>query len=158
MPRSLLVLPAAILMAAGVLAAGQGVDPLTLPESEGKALLTKACADCHDLGTVLAKRMTPKQWQDVTDDMISRGVQADESDIKTLVLYLSKHASHVNINRATAADLKTALELTDGQAAAVIAARSAGTTFKTLDDVKKVPGLDAAALDERKERIVFADR
>ena len=155
------LLPVAFAAAVGAtLYAGvQVVDPEALPEGEGRTILFRACADCHDMATtVLAKRRTPKQWQDVTTDMITRGVQAEEAEITTLVKYLATNVGHVNVNRAPEADLKAYAGFSDAEAKAIVAARAAGKTFATLDDVKAVAGVDAATVDKVKDRIAFNDR
>ena len=46
--------------------------------------------------------------------------------------------------------------LTKEQADAIVSTRTRQGDFHTLDDLKKVAGIDARALDERKDRIVFA--
>jgi len=42
-----------------------------------------------------------------------------------------------------------------GIAEAIVAYRQANGDFKTLDDLKKVPGLDAVKVDAQKTRITF---
>ena len=138
--------------------ARQGIDPAALPDGEGKTILFRACADCHDLGTVVAKRLTPKQWSDVTKDMIVRGVQAKDAEIATLIEYLTINVGHVNVNRATEAELRTYGGFAAAEAAAIVAARAKGQTFDTLDDLKALPAIDAKSLDDRKDRIAFKDR
>ena len=153
------VVTALLITSAASRAVGQqGVDPAALPEGEGKAILVRACSECHDLGTVVGKRLTPKQWKDVTTDMIVRGVQAEETEIATLVEYLAQNVGHVNVNRASEAELKTYGGFTAAEAATIAAARAKGLTFETLDDVKALPGIDSKTLDERKDRIAFKDR
>ena len=136
----------------------QGVDPAALPDGEGKTILVRACSDCHDLGTVVGKRLTPKQWKDVTTDMIVRGVRAEDAEIAALVEYLAQNAGYINVNRATDAELRTYGGFTAAEAAAIVAARTKGRTFETLDDLKALAGIDARTLDERKDRIAFKDR
>ena len=135
----------------------QGVDPATLPEGDGKTILVRACSDCHDLGSILVKRLTPKQWKDVTRDMISRGVKAEEPEILMVIEFLAVNVGHVNVNKATEADLKTYGGFSDAEATAILAARGKGQTFQSLDDLKAIPGLDPAALEDRKDRITFKD-
>ena len=61
----------------------------------------------------------------------------------------------VNVNTARAVDMEAALTLRRSQAAAVIAYREKNGPIKSLDELKKVPGLNAAHLEERKDRITF---
>jgi len=158
--RALTSTAAIILMmgAAGRAVVQQDVDPAALPDGDGKVILVRACSDCHDLGSVVAKRLTPKQWSDVTKDMIVRGVKAEDAEIKTLIEYLALNVGHVNVNKATEAELKTYGGFSAAEAAAIVAARTKGQTFETLDDLKALPGIDAKALEDRKDRIAFKDR
>ncbi len=156
-----------IMLPAAVLTAGvstlfayqpQSVDPATLPDSDGKALLTSMCSSCHALTEVTQARHTPKEWSDVVDDMISRGMMASDEDIKKIASYLAANVGRVNVNHASAEDLKAALELSDAESAAIVKARADGATFQTLDDLKKVPGVDAKKIDDHRAEIFFADR
>jgi competence ComEA-like helix-hairpin-helix protein len=47
------------------------------------------------------------------------------------------------------------LSLKRSQAAAVLAWRKEHGSFKTWEDLLKVPGLEAAKLDEKKDRVTF---
>lgn len=135
----------------------QGVDPAALPDGDGKTILVRACSDCHDLGSILVKRLTPKQWKDVTKDMIVRGVKAEDAEIATLIEYLALNVGHVNVNKATEAELKTYGGFSTAEAAAIVAARTKGQIFATLDDLKALPGMDPNTLEDRKDRIAFKD-
>ena len=67
----------------------------------------------------------------------------------------SEDVPRLNVNKATAIELEAGLSLRRSQAAALIAYREKNGDFKSLDDLKKVPGLDAAKLDAKKDRLVF---
>jgi competence protein ComEA len=136
----------------------QAVDPAALPDGEGKVILFRACSDCHDLGQVVAKRLTPKQWKDVTGDMITRGVRAEDAEIATLVEFLALNVGHVNVNKATEAELEKYGGFSAAEAAAIVAARGAGKTFASVDDLKALPGIDGKTLDDRLDKIAFKDR
>jgi hypothetical protein len=58
--------------------------------------------------------------------MAQHGASYTDEEVKTLTAYLSRHFGRVHMNRATVDDLKAVLELTDQQAAAVVAARADG--------------------------------
>ena len=141
---------------AGALYAAQGVDPSTLPPSADRELLFRVCSECHGIEDALVERRPASEWRSVADDMIRRGAQATDDEIKTIVTYLSVHAGRVNVNRASADDLKAVLELSKEQADAIVAFRTQKGEFHVIDDLKKVPGMDATAIDGRKERIVFS--
>ena len=134
----------------------QAIDPATLPAGEGRDTLSRICSECHGLESVTAQRRTRTEWRGVVADMAGRGAQISEEELTKLVDYLAVHVGRVNVNRATAADIKAVLELTTDEAAAVVAQRARAGNFGSLDDVKKVPGIDPRKIDERKDRIVFA--
>jgi competence protein ComEA len=47
------------------------------------------------------------------------------------------------------------LEISDAAAEALVKYRTDRGNFKTLEELKRVPGIDAAKLDARKERVAF---
>ena len=61
----------------------------------------------------------------------------------------------VNVNEATAIQLESRLSLRRSQAAAVIAYRSQNGKFKSIEDLKKVPGVDVEKIEAKKDHIVF---
>jgi competence protein ComEA len=64
-------------------------------------------------------------------------------------------APKVNVNHEAAKGLQDQLALTDKEAQAIVDYRGKNGDFKTLDDLKKVPGLDGAKIDAKKDRIAF---
>lgn len=61
----------------------------------------------------------------------------------------------MNVNTAPAIEMESRLSLRRSQAAAIIAYRSKNGKFKTIDDLKKVPGVDTEKIEAKKDRIVF---
>jgi competence protein ComEA len=59
------------------------------------------------------------------------------------------------VNKATAAQLESGLGLTTAEAEAVIDYRKKNADFKSIDDLKKVPDVDAKKLDAKKDRLAF---
>jgi competence protein ComEA len=75
-----------------------------------------------------------------------------------IVEYLSanfKPGGKIYINKAPAKDLETALELSASEAEAIFRYRQEKGSFKSLDDLKKVPGVDAAKIDAKRNRLEF---
>jgi len=156
--RTLATVAAMVCLAAAVGRASMpqsGVDPGALPDGDGKVILNRVCIECHDLGSIVAKRLTPRQWKDITTDMASRSASVEAGEVPTLIEYLAQNVGHVNVNKATEAELKTYGGFSDVEATAIATARTKGQTFETLADLKTLPGIDAKALDVRKDRIAF---
>jgi competence protein ComEA len=59
------------------------------------------------------------------------------------------------VNQATAAQLESGLGLSTTEAEAVIEYRKKNGDFKSIDDLKKVPDVDAKKLDAKKDRLAF---
>ncbi len=142
-----------------------------LPAGDGKAIVERACVGCHTLKVVTSKRATPEQWSNLVDQMVSRGADVDDDEVETLVTYLSKNfppvaktaqpsADHspphpVNVNRATAAQLASGLDLSAKDADTIVAYRRQHGDFKTLADLAKVPGIDEKQIESIKGRLEF---
>jgi competence protein ComEA len=91
--------------------------------------------------------------------MVRRGAKASDDDRQTILDYLSTNflgeaPRPLNVNTATQIDLESVLELLRREAAAVVAYREKHGAFKTVEDLKKVPGLDYKKIASKRERIV----
>ncbi len=65
--------------------------PLVLPAGGAKALVEKSCGTaCHSLEVVTSQRMNAAQWNAVVVNMVARGAQASDAEVKAIVDYLAK--------------------------------------------------------------------
>jgi competence protein ComEA len=128
----------------------------SLPDGPGKDVVQRVCAQCHAVEIFTVKGNTRDGWTQTVTEMISRGAQGSDDDFGMVVDYLTANfPPKVNVNKASAGDLKAALELEQKDADAIVGYRKQNGDFKSLDDLKKVPGLDAGKLEGLKGRIVF---
>jgi competence protein ComEA len=125
------------------------------PDGPGKAELVKVCNGCHDAKIVLANLKTPTEWTETLQNMAEQGAEATPDEWRLIQQYLNSNVALIAINKATADELQATLDLTPDRAAAVLKYRKEKGAFKSLDDVKKVPGLDPAKLEARQARFVF---
>jgi len=72
---------------AAAVAAGQNAS---LPDGEGKAIVTGACASCHGLDMITAKQTSKEDWASIVDRMKSYGATLDAKQTTTVVDYLAK--------------------------------------------------------------------
>ncbi len=136
-----------------ILGAAQGDD---LPDGKGKDVFQRMCSNCHGLDQVTSVKNTKKQWSNVVDDMVSRGAEGSDDDVNAVISYLSRNFGQpVNINTASAKEIQEGLSFTAAQSASIVQYRTDKGTFKTYDDLTKIPGLDAGLLEEQKKNIVF---
>lgn len=128
-----------------------------MPEGKAKATLLRACVGCHEIETVTGSRYTESGWRRTVDDMVSRGAEGSEQEIADVVAYLAKNFGKVNVNKAAAAQLREALGLTDKDAQAIVAYREQNGEFKSLDQLKAVPGVNAAQIQAKAAAVAFRD-
>lgn len=127
------------------------------PDRPGKKVVEKICGGCHGLKLMEPMRRTRAQWQTSVDDMLTRGMKADESEMEEAVNYLAKYLSRLNVNKASAADLTDVLDLPAPQAAALVEYRGRNGPLKNFDELENIPGLDKKILAAQRDRIAFRD-
>ena len=137
-------------------------DKPKLPEGPGKAATVKLCGTtCHGPELVMNRRESVEGWSGVVEDMIRRGAKGSEEEFGEVVDYLITHfpktapVTKVNVNKASANDIVAGLGMTAEQAAAIVEYRTSKGNFKSVEDLRKVPGIDAAVIDAKKDKLEF---
>jgi len=130
-----------------------------LPDGAGKDTTVRICTGCHGAEMFAGSHKSANDWDQTITTMTEKGLSINDADYATVLDYLSKSLGptppKVNINKASSADLARVLAITPAQADAIVAWRTKNGDFKDLDGVKKVTGIDAAAIDAKKDNIVF---
>ena len=139
--------------------AGQGKP---MPDGPGKEETQKICSACHDLEKSLSLRQDRAGWQKTLEKMLDFGAKATDQERDAVINYLVKNfpaedVPKININKATAVELESGLSLKRSQATAIIQYRTQNGNFKTIEDLKKVPGVDLEKIEAKKDRIVFEE-
>jgi competence protein ComEA len=132
-----------------------GVDRPTLPEGPGKETMVRICGGCHGAEIVLGKRLNRDGWSQIVVNMIQRGAQGSDDEFADIVDYLANTVSRINVNKATSQELRAGLDISDKEADAILQYREEKGEFKTIDDLKRVPGLDAAKIDAKRSLLAF---
>jgi len=139
-----------------ILASVLSAQKSSLPDGPGKDVVQRVCAQCHAVEVFTVKGNTRDGWTQVVTEMVARGAQGSDDDFGTVVDYLTANfPPKVNVNKATAVELKAALAIEQKDADSIVEYRKQNGNFKTIDDLKKVPGLDAAKLESVKQKIAF---
>jgi competence ComEA-like helix-hairpin-helix protein len=129
-----------------------------------KQHLKRVCAGCHPVDIVTTHRATKEEWRATIQKMIDKGLDAPEEDLEWALDYLSanygpkKGAStpaKINVNKATAEQIANAVGLTKPESEALVKFREQNGRFKNMDDLEKVPGIDAKKLEANKDRLEF---
>jgi competence ComEA-like helix-hairpin-helix protein len=127
----------------------------SFPEGPGKDLFQLNCSFCHEPTFVLDKTLSKAEWQSLVTDMLQQEkVSQQEQDV--IAGYLAKnYPKRVNVNEAAAGELRSILEITPAQAAAIVASRQVKGALRSVDDLKKILGFDEKKLEEVRNRILF---
>ena len=129
-----------------------------LPAVAGKDTLVRGCSKCHSPDNVIANGQDRAGWENTITKMAGFGAEATDDEFTAILDYLVKNfppVTTVHVNQATAAQLESGLGLTTTEADAVIEYRKKNGDFKSIDDLKKVPDVDAKELDAKKDRLAF---
>ena len=143
------------------LAAGSAQEP---PAAETKRpddikaeeAFTRNCIKCHPADRVTGSRRTRPQWEEVMTTMqTARGAVIADEEWDVILDYLVKQHGRVNVNRGTTDDLVEVLGLTAESADTIVKFRREHGNFADFDAFAKVPGLDAAKLEKKRDAISF---
>ncbi len=131
-----------------------------LPDGAGKAETVKLCSQCHELERSVSMRQDRAGWQETIDKMVSLGAQGTAKEFSAVLDYLSTNYAgealpKLNVNKAAAIDFESRLSLKRSEAAAIIAYRTKNGPFQSIDDLKKVPGIDTAKIEAKKSQLSF---
>ena len=127
----------------------------TLPQGPGRAAVLKVCNDCHGAEAAVGQLKTRDEWSKTLDEMAANGAQASDDEWNQILEYLDKHFSLIFVNKADGKTLANALDVAEDQGLAIVRYREVHGPFGTIDDLKRVPALDPARIDARKDRFVF---
>ena len=123
-------------------------------DAADKAAFQAVCGSCHPLTMVDGLR-TESEWLQEIEQMVKIGAKGTDEQFERVIRVLLRTLTKVNVNTATAQEIAPVLDVTDATAEALVKYRTEHGSFKTLEDLKKIPGVDAAKLNARKQRIVF---
>ena len=145
---AILLLTAALLLAE---------DKPQLPDGPGKDVTVRICNACHGVELMIGRPHSEDGWSAIVLDMVTRGAKGSDDEFDEIVQYLTKNIKavpKVNVNKVAAAGLESGLGLTSKEAAALVEAREKAP-FKSIEDLKKVAGVDAAKIEAKKKLLSF---
>jgi competence protein ComEA len=98
------------------------------PDGPGKETTLQLCANCHKPDVIFEHRQGRDEWVATIQKMIESGAEGTPEQFGAVLDYLAKNfgpdAPPVNVNKASAADLESALGLTGKDAAAIVKYRT----------------------------------
>ncbi len=129
-----------------------------LPNAPGRETLKRVCGACHSAENVAGMAKTREEWGALVGEMAADGAQATEDEFNEIVDYLATafpKAPKINVNKADAKDLEGGLELSTKEAETIVHYRKEKGSFKSIEEVEKVPGVDAKKIEAKKDRLTF---
>ena len=129
-----------------------------LPAGPGRETLKRVCAACHSAENVAGMAKTREEWGALVGEMAADGAQGTEDEFNEIVDYLAAafpKSPKINVNKASAKELESGLELSTREAEAMVHYREEKGSFKSIEDVERVPGVDAKKIEAKKDRLSF---
>ena len=131
-----------------------------LPEGPGRAETAKLCIGCHQVEKSTSLRQDKDSWSTTLAKMVGFGMKATDAEFRTVLAYLAEHfpagaIPPLNVNKARAIQFESRLSLKRSEAAKIIRYRKNNGDFKSIEDLKKVRGIDMAKIDAKKDSLVF---
>ena len=127
-----------------------------LPDGPGKETTRKICSNCHEIETVTAARRTKIGWQQMVEDMAGRGAEGSDEELAAIVTYLTTFYGKINVNTASADDLRKALGLSEKEAQAIVSWREKNGKYSSFDQLQKTPGVDPEKLRDKRGLVAFS--
>ena len=152
--RSLISLPTV------VLGLSMSILWAQMPDGPGREETQKMCSGCHELERSISLRQDRDGWKTTMNKMVSLGAESTDAEFTAVLEYLAAHypapaMPPLSVNVARAIDFESRLSLRRSQSAAIIEFRTKHGGFKSIEDLKKVPGIDPAKIEAKKEILVF---
>ena len=136
-----------------------------MPDGPGKALVLRACTKCHVITQTTNQHKDNDEWTATITKMIGYGAVGTDDEFETILTYLTENYGpdtpvlpHITteVNKETAAQLARHLGISDRDAKAIVNFREENGNFKSIDDLKKVPGIDKKKIDDKKDDLRFS--
>jgi competence protein ComEA len=120
----------------------------------------RLCVKCHSPNIILANGQNRLGWENTITKMVRLGAVGTDEDFSDIADYLTANfppspIQKIFVNMAKDAQLAAVLGISIDDAKAIIAYRDQVKGFKSIEDMKKVPGVDTKKIDAKKANLVF---
>jgi competence protein ComEA len=118
------------------------------PPGEGREAVLRLCVKCHSPNIILASGQDRKGWENTITKMARQGADGSDEDFTDIADYLTANfppsaVKKVFVNMATDKQISDVLGVSLDDAKAIVAYRDKVKGFKSLEDMKAVPNVDA---------------
>jgi competence protein ComEA len=131
-----------------------------IPAGAGKDATVKYCSDCHSIEQAVSLRQNGEEWKATVDKMVGMGAKIPDENVQAILGYLTKNFGPdaplpIRVNKASAVELESLLLIKRSESRAIIQYRTEHGDFKSIEDLRKVPGLDFKKIEAKKDLLVF---
>lgn len=132
-----------------------------LPDGPGKEIVLRACVGCHKADEFPAYRHTKQEYQTIIYRMGDRGARATTAELDIVAAYLFKNfpkvedTAKINVNKASAQEMETGLNLTAKEAEAIVKYRETHGDFRVWGDLLVIYGVDGRKIEAAKDKMSF---
>ena len=130
------------------------------PQGDGREAVMRVCVKCHSPNIILAYGQNRVGWENTITKMARLGAKGTDDDYSDIADYLTANfppsaIQKVFVNMATDKQLADILEISVDDAKAIIIYRDKVKGFKSIEEMKSVPNVDAKKIDAKKDHLVF---
>jgi competence protein ComEA len=130
------------------------------PAGEGRDTVLRLCVKCHSPNIILAYGQTRLGWENTITKMVRLGAQGEDEDFSDIADYLTANfppstVKKIFVNMATDQQIADTLGISLDDAKAMVAYRDKIKGFNSIEDMKKVPNVDAKKIDANKDKLIF---
>ncbi len=149
------------LFSAGLILTFSAVFALAdMPPGPGHDETLKVCGNCHSAEQAASLHQSRTGWEETVSKMVGLGAEGSNDEFAAVLDYLTKNfgpeaAKSVNVNKAAPVELEASLGVSRAESAAIVQYRTQKGAFKSIDDLKNVPGLDYKKIEAKKSLVSF---
>lgn len=130
------------------------------PPGDGREAVMRICVKCHSPNIILAYGQNRVGWENTITKMARLGAKGTDDDYSDIADYLTANfppsaIQKVFVNMATDKQLADILGISLDDAKAIIVYRDKIKGFKSIEEMKSVPNVDAKKIDAKKDHLVF---
>ncbi len=131
------------------------------PDGPAKEYVNKICLQCHEPAQLLSQKRSESDWKATVARMAQKGVPAPAEQYDAIAAYMAKNfgktedATKINMNKAKADEIVSAIGLTHDEAKALVAYREKHGDYREWGEMLVVYGVDGRKLEAAKDKMSF---
>jgi len=131
------------------------------PDGPAKEYVSKICLQCHQASQLLNQSRSESDWKTTVARMATKGVPAPAEQYDAIAAYMAKNfpkvedTTKINMNKAKAEEIVSAIGLTPDEAKALVAYRDKHGDYREWGEMLVVYGVDGRKLEAAKDKMSF---